>query len=70
MKVKKLLKLLGDSEVEILVRTLENGNFMLHAVTANEVEDEPILSAKVIAVNPRVDSNGNPSIFIESKVEE
>ncbi len=40
---------------------------MLHDITANEVGDKPILSAKMIAINPRVDTNGNLSIFIDSK---
>ncbi len=69
MKVKKLLKFLGTSQVEILIRT-DIGNFMLHDVTANEVGDEPVLSAKVLAINPRVDANGNPSVFIESESKE
>ena len=79
MKVKDLIPLLGDSETEILIRNVpfvddsneiikvKRGNFLSNG-KASKLKNEDILNAKVVAINPRVDHESNPLIFIDCEV--
>lgn len=82
MKVKDLIPLLGDSDTEILVRNIlyvnfdssgefvkNRGNFLSNG-KASELKNEVALNAKILAINPRVDHESNPRIFIDCEVEE
>lgn len=79
MKVKDLIPLLGDSETEILIRNvpfvddsenmikIKRGNFLSHE-KANKLKNEVVLNAEIVAINPRVDHESNPLIFIDCEV--
>lgn len=83
MKVKNLIPLLGDSDTEILVRNVpyvehdsgelikkvKRGNFLSNG-KASELKNEVALNAKIVAINPRVNHESNPIIFIDCEVGE